>query len=225
MGWVVMSERELGRIEVLSCVVEGRMSVVHGAEVLGLSPRQVQRLLRTFREDGAPALRHKARGRPSNNRLRDSVRDLALALVRESYVDFGPTLAAEKLAERHGLTVSRETLRKWMAEDGLWLSRRQRRQFHQPRLRRERLGELVQIDGSKHRWFEDRGPACTLLVFIDDATSRLMRDCALWPRRARSATSRPWRATCSSTAVPSRSAPTSTRSSAWRRPTRPAAMA
>ena len=175
MGWVLMSERELRRIEVLSRVVEGRLSVAHAAEVLGLRPRQVQRLLRTFREDGAPALRHKARGRPSNNRLRDGVRDLALALVRESYADFGPTLAAEKLAERHGLKVSRETLRKWMAEDGLWLSRRQRRQFHQPRLRRERLGELVQIDGSEHRWFEDRAPACTLLVFIDDATSRLMQ--------------------------------------------------
>ena len=120
MGWVAMSERELGRIEVLSRVVEGCMSVAHAAEVLGLSPRQVQRLLRTFREDGAPALRHKARGRPSNNRLRDGVRDLALVLVRESYADFGPTLAAEKLAERHGFAVSRETLRTWMTQDGLW---------------------------------------------------------------------------------------------------------
>ena len=78
------------------------------------------------------------------------------------------------LLERHGLVVSRETLRKWMAEDGLWLSRKQRRQFHQPRFRREHFGELVQIDGSEHRWFEDRGPHCTLIVFIDDATSRLV---------------------------------------------------
>ncbi|TNC51161.1 ISNCY family transposase [Rubellimicrobium rubrum] len=175
MGWVLMSERELPRIEVLSCVVEGRLSVARAADLLGLSPRQVQRLLRTFQVEGAPALRHKARGRPSNNRTLPGVRDLALALVRESYADFGPTLAAEKLAERHGLSESRETLRKWMAEDGLWLSCWQRRQFHQPRLRRERLGELVQIDGSEHRWFEERGPACTLLVFIDDATSRLMQ--------------------------------------------------
>ena len=97
-----------------------------------------------------------------------------MALVQESYVDFGPTLAAEKLSEEHGLKVSRETLRKWMAEDGLWLSRKQRRTFHQPRLRRECLGELVQIDGSDHGWFEDRAPPCTLLVFADDATSRLM---------------------------------------------------
>jgi hypothetical protein len=95
--------------------------------------------------------------------------------VRESYADFGPTLAAEMLAERHGLTVSRETLRKWMSEAGLWLPKAQRRSFHQPRRRRERYGELIQIDGSDHRWFEDRGPPCTLLVFVDDATSRLMQ--------------------------------------------------
>ena len=83
-------------------------------------------------------------------------------------------MAAEKLAANHGLVVSRETLRKWMAEAGIWLSRKQRRTFHQPRLRRESYGELVQIDGSDHRWFEERGDPCTLLVFIDDATSRLM---------------------------------------------------
>lgn len=87
-----------------------------------------------------------ARGRPSNNRIKDGVRERALELVRSAYADFGPTLAAEKLAETHDLKVSRETLRGWMIEAGLWLSRRQRRRFHQPRLRREALGELVQID-------------------------------------------------------------------------------
>ncbi|MDR6759819.1 hypothetical protein J2Y48_005146, partial [Mycoplana sp. BE70] len=102
-------------------------------------------------------------------------RDYAVAIVRERYADFGPTLAAEKLAEHDGLTVSRETLRQWMSEAGLWLSRQQRRTFHQLRLRREAYGELVQIDGSEHRWFEDRGPACSLLVFIDDATGKLMQ--------------------------------------------------
>ena len=98
-----------------------------------------------------------------------------MELVRRSYRDFGPTLAAEALQERHGIKVGRETVRKWMAADGLWLSRKQRRTFHQPRLRRESYGELVQIDGSEHRWFESRGEACTLLVFIDDATSKLMQ--------------------------------------------------
>jgi hypothetical protein len=96
-------------------------------------------------------------------------------LVRTHYADFGPTLATEFLAERHGIRLGRETLRRWMTAEGIWLSRKQRRSFHQPRLRREHYGELIQIDGSEHRWFEDRGEPCTLLVFIDDATSRLMQ--------------------------------------------------
>ena len=169
-----MSERELNRIEVLSQVTQGRMTAVTAANVLGLSRRQVHRLLKTFQADGPAAIRHKARGRASNNRIDPAVRDFAVTLVRETYIDFGPTLAAEMLAEHHGLKVSRETVRKWMQDAGIWLSRRQRRTFHQPRLRRECYGELIQIDGSDHHWFEDRGPACTLLVFIDDATSTLM---------------------------------------------------
>src|SRR3954466_7703859 len=128
------------------------------------------------------------RGRPSNNRLPDVLRDQAIALVREHYADFGPTLAAEKLEDRHDLRVSRETLRSWMIQAGVWRPRAERKRFHQPRHRREHiaastsprahrrehLGELIQIDGCEHRWFEDRGPPCTLLVFVDDATSRLM---------------------------------------------------
>ncbi|UVK50208.1 ISNCY family transposase (plasmid) [Mesorhizobium sp. AR02] len=175
MGLVLMSERELQRIEVLSKIIERRMTTVTAAHVLGLTRRQVQRLLKTFQIDGASALRHKARGRRSNRQIVDGVRDFTLSLIREHYLDFGPTLAAEKLAEDHGVTVSRETLRKWMAEAGIWLSRKQRRTFHQPRLRREAYGELVQIDGSEHRWFEERGGPCTLLVFIDDATGKLQQ--------------------------------------------------
>ncbi len=98
-----------------------------------------------------------------------------IELVRSRYADFGPSLAAEVLFEKDGVKVSRETLRRWMVEDGLWLSRKQRRSFHQPRLRREAYGELIQIDGSEHRWFEDRGARCSLLVFIDDATGKLMQ--------------------------------------------------
>ncbi|WP_375262352.1 ISNCY family transposase [Palleronia sp.] len=174
MGWVMMSERELNRVEVLAQVVDGRLTAETAASLLDVTKRQVFRLLRRFREDGPSGIRHKARGRAPNNRFRDAKRDYALGLIRESYGDFGPTLAAEMLAEHHGVKVSRETVRKWMIEDGLWLSRKQRRTFHQPRLRRECYGELIQIDGSDHYWFEDRGPACTLLVFIDDATSTLM---------------------------------------------------
>jgi transposase len=170
-----MSERDLQRVEVLAEVTHRRRTVASAAAVLALSARQVHRLLLAYRDGGGSALAHKARGRPSNNRLKDEVRDRAVALVRASYADFGPTLAAEVLAEKHGLKVSRETLRGWMTDAGLWLSRKQRRRFHQPRQRREAFGELVQIDGSEHRWFENRADPCTLLVFVDDATGRLMQ--------------------------------------------------
>ncbi|GGA32056.1 ISNCY family transposase [Neptunicoccus cionae] len=174
MGWVVMSERELNRVEVLAQVDDGRLSVDNAANMLDLTRRQVFRLLKRYRQDGAAAIRHKSRGKIPNNQIHKAKRDYALSLIKEQYPDFGPTLAAEMLAEHHGFKVSRETLRKWMVEDGIWLSRKQRRQFHQPRLRRECFGELIQIDGSDHRWFEDRSGPCTLLVFIDDATSTLM---------------------------------------------------
>ena len=174
MRWLIMSERELNRVEILAQVDDGRLSVDNAANMLALTRRQIFRLLKLYRQDGAAAIRHKARGKPPNNRIHKAKRDYALSLIKENYPDFGPTLAAEMLAEHHGFKVSRETVRKWMQEDGLWLSRKQRRTFHQPRLRRECFGELIQIDGSDHRWFEDRGGPCTLLVFIDDATSTLM---------------------------------------------------
>ncbi len=175
MGWITMSERDLQRVEVLGDVPSGRRGVGSAASVLGLSERQVWRLLARYKAGGGGALVHRGRGRRSNRRFGDVVRERALELVRSRYGDFGPTLAAEMLRDQHGLTVSREKLRQWMAAAGLWLSRRQRRQFHPPRLRRERLGELIQIDGSEHRWFEDRADPCTLPVFIDDATGRLMQ--------------------------------------------------
>ncbi len=170
-----MSKQELRRVEVLTEVLAGRRTTESAAGVLGVSLRQAQRLTARYKDGGGGALIHKSRGRPASNKLGSGVRELVLELVRQNYRDFGPTLAAEMLLERHGIEVSRETLRKWLVEAGVWLSRKQRRSFHQPRLRRECVGELVQIDGSEHRWFEQRGEPCTLLVFIDDATSRLMQ--------------------------------------------------
>src|SRR5580698_8060169 len=169
-----MSERDVRRIRVLSEVVNGSRSTASAASLLDLTPRQARRLLARLRDGGGGAIGHRLRGRPSNRKIAPELRDHAVALVRDRYPDFGPSLAAEKLAELHGLKISAETLRGWMIEAGLWLSRKQRRRFHQPRLRRECLGELIQIDGSEHRWFEDRADPCTLLVFIDDATGRLM---------------------------------------------------
>jgi transposase len=161
-----MSKQELRRVEVLTEVLAGQRTAESAAGVLDVSLRQAQRLVVRYREGGGGALIHKSRGRRASNKLGSGVRELVLELVPQNYLDFGPTLAAEVLLERHGIEVSRETLRKWMVEAGVWLSRKQRRSFHQPKLRRESLGELVQIDGSEHRWFEDRGDRCTLLVVI-----------------------------------------------------------
>jgi hypothetical protein len=175
MTLVVMSSKELGRVSVLQDVIAGRMTIAAAAAVLALSRRQVFRLLRAFHARGAEGLISRRRGRPSNRRYPEDVRQLALSLVRAHYADFGPTLAAEKLVENHGLALSRETLRHWMMAEGLWADRKARlRPVHQPRHRRDCVGELIQVDGSAHWWFEDRGPPCTLLVYVDDATSRLM---------------------------------------------------
>lgn len=175
MTVVSMSGQEFSRLKVLLDVQSGHLRVDDAAQLAGIGRRQAFRLLRALRENGPTSLVSKHRGRPSNRRLPSAYRDLAMALVKERYADFGPTLASEKLTELHGFSISRETLRHWMIEDGLWIDRRRRLpSVHQPRNRRECVGELVQIDGSDHAWFEERRPRCTLIAFIDDATSRLM---------------------------------------------------
>jgi hypothetical protein len=127
-----------------------------------------------LREHGPAGLVSGHREKSSNNRLDATIADRAVAIIRERYADFGPTLACEKLGECHGIRLAKETVRHLMTEADLWIPRKQRPpKIHQPRARRACFGELVQIDGSDHRWFEDRAPACTLLVYVDDATSRL----------------------------------------------------
>src|SRR2546430_6853346 len=175
---VVLTMGELDRLQVMSQLAERRLTRRGAAALLGLSERQVRRLYRAFRRDGATALASRHRGRPSNRQLATATREQALTLVRERCVDFGPTFAHQKLTERHGLAFCVETLRGWMTAAGLWVPGAQRLGRSQPpRPRRACLGELVQIDGSEHAWFEDRGPVCTLLVYVDDATSRLMELC------------------------------------------------
>ncbi len=172
----LMSDGELARFEVLRDLDQHRLTPAAAAQLMGLERRQVFRLLKAYRAEGASGLISKRRSCPSNRRKPEALRREALALIRERYWDFGPTLAAEKLREVHDITLGRETLRLWMIEAGIWADRKQRaKRVHQPRSRRECVGELVQIDGCEHWWFEDRGPQCTLLVFIDDATSRLMQ--------------------------------------------------
>jgi len=173
-GDLTMSTKELDRLEIIGRAVERRLTQWKAAEQLGLSLRQVERLCRAYRVEGAAGLVSRKRGRASNRRLSSAIREQVVDLIRRRYSDFGPTLACEKLVEQHGLVVSRETVRRWMIDESLWVPRSQRpRRVHQPRHRRSALGELVQIDGCEHAWFEDRGPKCTLLVYVDDATSRL----------------------------------------------------
>ena len=181
MALVLMSKKELKQIEVLSGLQEGRIDTASAAQLMRVSERQVYRLLKKFRNGGGASIAHGHRGQRSNRRISDGLKDHALDLVRKHYADFGPTLAAEKLFERDEIKISREALRSWMVEAGLWLPRAERKRLHQSRHRREHLGELIQIDGSEHAWFEDRGPKCTLLVFIDDATSQLMVSASLIP--------------------------------------------
>ncbi len=171
-----MSMRELDRVKTVQSVVDRMLPVGLAAQRLGLSRRQLERLVLKYKASGPTGLVSVKRGRPSNHQLVPGVADRALSIIRDRYADFGPTLACEKLRECHGLALAKETVRSLMTAAGLWKPRRQRAaQIHQPRNRRACLGELVQIDGSDHAWFERRGPACTLLVFIDDATGRLMQ--------------------------------------------------
>lgn len=175
MSLVIMSETELSRLDSVRKIQEKRLSVTRAAKLHGVSRRQVHRWLLRYAADGAAGLVSRRRGKPSNRKYPRGYQNQIVELVREHYHDFGPTLACEKLLERHQLVVGKETLRQWMITAGLWTTHRQHnKRVHQPRNRRECVGELIQIDGSPHWWFEDRGPKCTLLVFIDDATSRLM---------------------------------------------------
>src|SRR5712691_6923698 len=175
MTVITMSRDELTRLRVLIDIADGRLSVADATGLIGVGRRQIYRLLDAFRAGGPDGLISQKRGRPSNRALGTVFRETVLAIVRERYADFGPTLAAEKLSELHGLDLGVETLRQWMIGAGIWIRRKDRlKRVHQPRARRDCLGELVQIDGSEHWWFEDRGPQSTLLVYVDDATSQLM---------------------------------------------------
>jgi transposase len=175
-GTITMSMRELDRLKVIEAVAEARLMTWRAAERLGLSRRQVERLVIRYRDKGAAGVVSQRRGARSNHQLPQIVLDRALGLIHERYADFGPTLACEKLRECHGLVLSKETVRHLMTDAGLWVPRKQRPpKVYQPRARRACFGELVQIDGCDHHWFEERAPSCTLLVYVDDATSRLMQ--------------------------------------------------
>lgn len=169
-----MSQGELSRLEIVQRVKQKSLKQREAAELLGLTERQVKRLCKRYKEEGPTGLTSKRRGRPSNNRLAEKTVKKARELLGSHYHDFGPTLAHEKLTIK-GVRLSVEAVRQLMIAEGLWQVRRAPRAvIHQLRERRARVGELIQIDGSPHDWFEGRAARCTLLVFVDDATSQLM---------------------------------------------------
>ncbi|WP_200551343.1 ISNCY family transposase [Kosakonia sp. LAM2021] len=172
---ISMSLKELDRLQIIRDSVSRQITQEQAADRIGISIRQVKRLVQRYRIEGPQGLVSRRRGQRPNNAFTSEFRTLVISLVRDKYPDFGPTFACEKLREIHGLALSAETLRKWMVEEGLWRERRRKiARIYQRRQRRPCYGELIQIDGSPHDWFEDRGPRCTLIVFIDDATSALM---------------------------------------------------
>ncbi|HGG8814176.1 ISNCY family transposase [Enterobacter hormaechei subsp. hoffmannii] len=168
--------KEINRLKILQDVIDRNLRPGQAAEMLGITPRHCSRLLKRYRQSGPLGMNNQSRGRTGNRLLPASLTDQALNIIRERYADFGPTLAREKLAENHGIVLGKETLRRLMIKTGLWVPRKKRApKIQQPRYRRACCGELIQIDGCDHHWFENRAPACTALVYVDDATSRLMQ--------------------------------------------------
>jgi len=170
-----MSSKEIDRLEVMQKLDGKQMSQKEAGRILQLSTRQIKRILRRYREHGAAGLISKQRGRKSNNRLPEATKRKALDALKSKYQGFGPTLAQEKLVENEHLQISTESVRQLMMAEGLWKARKVPKAVtHQLRERRACFGELIQIDGSPHDWFEGRAAACSLLVFIDDASGRLV---------------------------------------------------
>jgi transposase len=170
---VMMSGKELRRVHVLRQALEKKITQGQAGEALGLTTRTIRRLLQRVQADGDVGLVHRGRGKPSNRRIPTTIKTQALGLYARRYADFGPTLAAEKLAERHGITLSAETLRRWLQARGIDHFRRRPRRHRAWRERKPHVGELLQLDGSHHDWFEGRGPRCVLMAYIDDASSRV----------------------------------------------------
>ena len=170
---VIMSVKELRRVHVLRQTREQTLTQVQAGTLLGLTPRHIRRLLERVAQAGDQGLAHRGRGKPSNRRIPDTVKATVLKLYEKRYGDFGPTFAAEKLVECHGITLSAETVRGWLLAKGVTHFQRRKRPHRAWRERKAQVGALVQLDGSHHDWFEGRGPRCVLMAYIDDASSRV----------------------------------------------------
>ena len=174
-GGIYMSMNELSRIDLIIKVIEKSVTQSEVADTLSVSTRQVKRLVKKYRSEGAKGLISKKRGAPSNHHLPKGLKELAIDLVETKYNDFGPTLAQEKLTEVHSMKISVSTVRSLMIEKGLWSSKRlKKKRLFQYRDRLDRKGEMMQMDGSPHDWFEGRADKCSLIYTVDDATGEIM---------------------------------------------------
>jgi hypothetical protein len=167
-----MTVKEAERLGIMKQVDKKEFTLQKASEQMGVGFRQGKRIRKEYLINGAKGLVSKKYGQPSGNKIPEELKETIMTLVREKYPDFGPTLAKEKLEERHKRTISRETLRAWMMEDGLWKGKKKKnKKIYQRRTRRSRFGDMLQGDGSPHNWFELRGEKCCLIHFIDDATN------------------------------------------------------
>ena len=170
---VIMSVKELRRVHVIRQTREKTLTQVKAGTLLGLTTRHIRRLIARVEQAGDQGLAHRGRGTPSNRQIPEQVQPQALTLYAQRYGDFGPTLAAEQLAECHGIPISDETLRRWLHVRGVDHFTRRQRPHRAWRARKAHVGERVQLDGSHHDWFEGRGSRCVLMADIDDASSRV----------------------------------------------------
>lgn len=173
--FITLSMKEVERYKVIQKLIEGRLSELEASKMMNLSTRQVRRIKKNVQENGIQGLAHKNRGRISNRKLDSELTAKALSLIKEHYFDFKPTFATEKLAENHNIKVSNETIRNLMINGDLWKpkARKQLKKRHEWRARKENYGEMQQFDGSYHKWFEERGEECCLLLSVDDATGEI----------------------------------------------------
>jgi hypothetical protein len=171
---LIMRNEEIDKLRVIREIIDGKLSWREASERLQVSVRQVGYLCAQVRGQGNRGIIHGLRGKPSNHRLDLKLVEEATELVRKCYSDFGPTLANEKLRKRHQIQISTSALRQQMMKAGLWKGKRGRQKYRALRQRRSAIGRLIQLDGSEHDWLEGRGPRCVLVVYIDDATSRIL---------------------------------------------------
>jgi hypothetical protein len=168
---IIMSLEEVKRLKLIQSAMDRQITQKTVSLMLGISERQVRRLVKVVRERGDKGIIHGSRGRQSNHRFPDKIKERTIVLYKRRYPDFGPTLAAEKLLEIEGISLSDETLRQWLLAAGLWKKKRKRSVYRQWRPRRTCFGQMVQMDGSHHDWLEGRGPKLVLMAYIDDATN------------------------------------------------------